>query len=554
MISKQQLKALIMATLFAGTTCLGFASAQAATTTSNTKTVKKTTPVTTVKKTSTSTAKQLTTSSSAAKKATTTASKANAATTTPAKNTSSVKRVTASGVKTASTKTVAAKKKASSTVKTINNKQVQAAGKTTVAKKTASQTAASKTSAKTQSSNKTTASQSATKKTTTSTKESLVKRVKEPNIRVLLGSRTASVPVQFSSDAMVEGSKKKFTTDDDVKVSVSGNTIHVNGKAVGTSALIKPKTSTGHFSVLGKSYYGGLRVTAVNGAMRLVNEVGLEDYVAGVLPYEMSPSWPQAALQAQAVAARTYALNNMKSNQGKDYDVTPSTDYQVYNGKEGETESTREAVRRTQGIVMTYNGEPINALFHSDGGGYTEDAVNVWGNDLPYLKGVKDFSTHAGTRSWLITTNRKEVESKLRAAGKSVGTLKRIELTPMGKQPFATSDRGVSGRVKQATFVGSDKKLTLTGDQLRSIFGLKSTLFDFYVNHKPSVNQKPGKSYHSFTSKNDVVYILGHGWGHGLGMSQWGAYEMAQKAPDNKEYYKTILKHYYTGVNLNKWY
>ncbi|MCF0156632.1 MAG: SpoIID/LytB domain-containing protein, partial [Veillonella sp.] len=524
MISKQQLKALVMATLFAGTTCLGFASAQAATTTSNTKTVKKTTPVTTVKKTSTSTAKQLTRSSSTAQKATTTASKANAATTTPAKNTSSVKRVTASGVKTASTKTVAAKKKASSTVKTINNKQVQAAGKTTVAKKTASQTAASKTSAKTQSSSKATASQSATKKTTTtSTKESLVKRVKEPNIRVLLGSRTASVPVQFSSDAMVEGSKKKFTTDDDVKVSVSGNTIHVNGKAVGTSALIKPKTSTGHFSVLGKSYYGGLRVTAVNGAMRLVNEVGLEDYVAGVLPYEMSPSWPQAALQAQAVAARTYALNNMKSNQGKDYDVTPSTDYQVYNGKEGETESTREAVRRTQGIVMTYNGEPINALFHSDGGGYTEDAVNVWGNDLPYLKGVKDFSTHAGTRSWLITTNRKEVESKLRAAGKSVGTLKRIELTPMGKQPFATSDRGVSGRVKQATFVGSDKKLTLTGDQLRSIFGLKSTLFDFYVNHKPSVNQKPGKSYHSFTSKNDVVYILGHGWGHGLGMSQWGA-------------------------------
>ena len=68
------------------------------------------------------------------------------------------------------------------------------------------------------------------------------------------------------------------------------------------------------------------------------------------------------------------------------------------------------------------------------------------------------------------------------------------------------------------------------------------------------MQEKPGRSYHIFTRKNDVVYILGHGWGHGLGLSQWGAYEMAQKGPNNGEYYKKILNHYYTGIQIDKWY
>lgn len=395
-------------------------------------------------------------------------------------------------------------------------------------------------------------------RTTAKAKESVVKahkkNSKEPQVRVLLGSRTASLPLTVTGGAQVEGASKKFSAGSKVNVSVSGNTIKVNGKSVGNTALIRPKSSSATFSTLGQSYYGGLKVIARNGGMRLINEVGLEDYVAGVLPYEMSPSWPQAALQAQAVAARTYALYNMAQAKGQDYDVTPSTDYQVYKGSQGESANTRQAVRHTQGMVMTYGGQAINALFHSDGGGYTEDAVNVWGNNLPYLKGVKDYSTHASTRSWLITTSRKDLESKLRAAGKNVGTLKKIELTPMKKAPMSTSDRGVSGRVKQATFIGSSKKITLTGEQLRSIFGLKSTLFDFYVNHKPSVKERAGRSYHTFSKKNDVVYILGHGWGHGLGLSQWGAYEMAQKAPNDNEHYKEILHHYYTGVSLEKWY
>ena len=95
----------------------------------------------------------------------------------------------------------------------------------------------------------------------------------------------------------------------------------------------------------------------------------------------------------------------------------------------------------------------------------------------------------------------------------------------------------VASRVQ--LFIGTSGKTTVDGDALRSILGLKSTLFDFYVNHNPA--KGTSKAYHSFTGKNDTVYIKGHGWGHGLGMSQWGAAEMAKRAnPGDTNYYQTI--------------
>nr|WP_252894600.1 hypothetical protein [Veillonella denticariosi] len=135
--------------------------------------------------------------------------------------------------------------------------------------------------------------------------------------------------------------------------------------------------------------------------------------------------------------------------------------------------------------------------------------------------------------------------------------MKSIQLTPLGKPGKETSDRGVSGgRIKSATFIGTSGKTTVDGDSLRNILGLKSTLFDFYVNHNPEKGGS-GKAYHNFTGKNDTVYIKGHGWGgHGLGMSQWGgAAEMAKQAkPGDANYYQTILRHYYSGITLKKMY
>jgi len=378
-----------------------------------------------------------------------------------------------------------------------------------------------------------------------------------PNVRVLLGSRSSDAKVTSTANMVVlnsnNGQVSTISANRGTSVGVQGGKIVVNGKAIDSVVTLKPANSDAPFLFEGKGYRGGLTLRANNGKMMVINSVPLEDYLYGVVPQEVIPSWPAAALEAQAVAARTYALHTMEENKGKLYDVSTSTDHQVYNGVSGETQATTNAVNKTKGMVMLYNQRPINALFHSDGGGYTEDSVNVWGSDVPYLKGVKDFSTGTSTSNWTVTTSRQALESKLNAASKGVGKLKSIQLTPLGKPGQQTSDRGVSGRIKSATFIGTSGKTTVDGDSLRSILGLKSTLFDFYVNHNPA--KGTGKAYHNFTGSNDTVYIKGHGWGHGLGMSQWGAAEMAKRAtPGDTNYYQTILRHYYSGITLKKMY
>ena len=378
-----------------------------------------------------------------------------------------------------------------------------------------------------------------------------------PNVRVLLGSRSSDATVTSTANMVVlnsgNGQVSTISANKGTSVGIRGGKIAVNGKAIDTVVTLKPTNSDAPFLFEGKGYRGGLTLRANNGTMMVINSVPLEEYLYGVVPQEVVPSWPAAALEAQAVAARTYALHTMEQNKGKLYDVSNSTDHQVYSGVSGEYQATTNAVNKTKGVVMLYNQRPINALFHSDGGGYTEDSVNVWGNDIPYLKGVKDYSTGTSTSNWIVTTSRQALESKLNAASKGVGKLKSIQLTPLGKPGQQTSDRGVSGRIKSATFIGTSGMTTVDGDSLRSILGLKSTLFDFYVNHNPA--KGTGKAYHNFTGNNDTVYIKGHGWGHGLGMSQWGAAEMAKRAtPGDANYYQTILRHYYSGITLKKMY
>ena len=378
-----------------------------------------------------------------------------------------------------------------------------------------------------------------------------------PNVRVLLGSRSSDATVTSTANMVVlnsgNGQVSTISANRGTSIGVRAGKIAVNGKAIDSVVTLKPANSDAPFLFEGKGYRGGLTLRANNGTMMVINSVPLEDYLYGVVPQEVVPSWPAAALEAQAVAARTYALHTMEQNKGKFYDVSNSTDHQVYSGVSGESQATTNAVNKTKGVVMLYDQRPINALFHSDGGGYTEDSVNVWGSDVPYLKGVKDFSTGTSTSNWTVTTSRQALESKLNAASKGVGKLKSIQLTPLGKPGQQTSDRGVSGRIKSATFIGTSGKTTVDGDALRSILGLKSTLFDFYVNHNPA--KGTGKAYHSFTGKNDTIYIKGHGWGHGLGMSQWGAAEMAKRAnPGDINYYQTILRHYYSGITLKKMY
>ena len=278
-----------------------------------------------------------------------------------------------------------------------------------------------------------------------------------------------------------------------------------------------------------KSYRGALRLLPRKGGLHLINRVTAEEYLQGVVPEEMPAEWNAEAVKAQAVAARTYALRQRKRHGKEGFDVCASTHCQQYGGVAVERAAANQAIKATQGMVLQSNGALVDALFHTDSGGMTENSEDVWGSRIDCLRAAKELRTE--TYPWEKNITAVQLSGLLAKRGKNIGALKKIELSPIriGK---ASQDRTVSGRVKAVTFVGKSGKAGMTGNDLRSMLGLKSTLF-------------------SMTLNRNVVFIKGYGWGHGLGMSQHGA-----KAYADSEHwdYKKILQHYYQGAELKKLY
>jgi stage II sporulation protein D len=280
-------------------------------------------------------------------------------------------------------------------------------------------------------------------------------------------------------------------------------------------------------------------------ALRVVNVVALETYLPSVVCSEMPASWPLEALRAQAVAARTYALRHRRPEQPFDLKATVSS--QVYKGLEAETPSTREAVRGTRGLVLTHQNSLINAVFHSSAGGTTENSGDLWQRQMPYLVSVADFDEASPVSRW-----RQELPPPLLArAFAELGGVQRIDI-------LSTT---ASGRVRQARVVGPSGQLLVSGAELRSRLGLRSTLVRFeaapFSFPDPEV---PPSTWLSATGvllslpapppllppPNPTLVAVGRGFGHGVGMSQWGALAMAQRGSNFQE----ILHHYYRGAQL----
>ena len=259
-----------------------------------------------------------------------------------------------------------------------------------------------------------------------------------------------------------------------------------------------------------------------------IKTIKIEEYLRGVLPKEMSPSFNEEALKAQAVAARTFALKNRKRHQSEGYDLCNTTHCQIYNGLSDAHERTDRAIDETFGEVLFYNDKLIESLFHTDSGGMTENVIDVWGTDLPYLRASTEVKTK--TMPWTMKFSLKDFAKKLANNNKNVGDIKSIKVTKLeiGK---ASTDRSKSGRIKELTVVGKTAQVKLTGNEMRSIFALKSTLFDIAI------------------SGNEVI-INGYGWGHGIGLSQYGAQAFAETGST----YDRILAHYYNGTTLRRLY
>ncbi|MCL6447316.1 MAG: SpoIID/LytB domain-containing protein [Armatimonadetes bacterium] len=280
-----------------------------------------------------------------------------------------------------------------------------------------------------------------------------------------------------------------------------------------------------------RRYRGSLEIRAAGEGLTVINELPLEEYLYGVVPAEMPASWPAEALKAQAVAARSYALAQLGTYGKYGFDLLATQNSQVYKGYDGENPATTKAVQETRGVVLTYQGLPVNALFHSSSGGYTENSEDVWKDRLAYIRARPDPEDRNDRHyNWQVVYTKDQLIEQLKSREydfQDVFDLTELERTATGKRVKRLVIKGLNQEGKPVAEEISN------ADRVRTVLGLKSAFFTMQ------------KEYDG-QQKLVKVTFCGNGWGHGLGMSQYGALGLARKGYS----YQDILKYYYSGVTV----
>jgi stage II sporulation protein D len=292
---------------------------------------------------------------------------------------------------------------------------------------------------------------------------------------------------------------------------------------------LKPKEN-GFIYAGGRWYRGEVNLIRERSGMTVVNRLNIEDYLASVIGKEMYNTWPQEALKAQAVASRSYAVFKLQRPKYKLFDVLDTVTSQVYVGLEGEANSTQEAVKATAGQVLMYQGKVIEAVFHSSSGGHTENSENVWQSAVPYLRGVADFDQPSPSFQWTLNLTAAQLRQRIPGVGDI------LSMTP--------AKSSSTGRIQILKVKGTKGDRLIKGTEARKALGLKSTLFTAKPEFGLVAAGKPSPS------KPTSFLMSGRGHGHGLGMSQWGAYSLATQSKS----YKEILMHYFQGTSLKSIY
>ncbi|HOS43064.1 MAG TPA: SpoIID/LytB domain-containing protein [Armatimonadota bacterium] len=309
-----------------------------------------------------------------------------------------------------------------------------------------------------------------------------------------------------------------------------------------------------------RPYRGYFELLPKADGITVVNIVPLEAYLWGVVSSEMSPRYPLEALKAQAIAARTYAARNIGRLSKLGFDLDDTAACQVYGGVFSEDPRTTRAVNETAGMVLTYGGKIIDAVYSSTCGGFTESAEHAWGTAVPYLQSVADCHPDVAAPftprptdeegwaafckasrgphclqpkwanpeafRWVRLLTRKELETSLGLNDK-IGTLHNLTVLK----------RGASGRITALKVEGTTGATTLEKELAirKALGGLRSSAFTVDI-------------YRDDAGVPVVFAFWGGGWGHGLGMCQVGAVGLA----DEGWAYNRILEHYYTGVKIER--
>ncbi|MBI3616179.1 MAG: SpoIID/LytB domain-containing protein [Candidatus Omnitrophica bacterium] len=271
-----------------------------------------------------------------------------------------------------------------------------------------------------------------------------------------------------------------------------------------------------------RPYRGDLIFTRTPaGRLTVINRLGLEEYLVGALASEVSSDWPMEALKAHAVVSRTMVAHRVWIQKGSPFDVTADTATHLYYGVASERQRTKEAVEATRGQVLAYEGELLSATFHANCGGHTEDASELWqvkgdpaplkGRADPYCRGLKHFRWQADLSSTAFI-------NALGKTAEGIGDFKECEIL----------ERNASGRVRAIRIRGAGGSALFSGRDFRKLLG---------SNRLRSLNFTVNRS-------GRRVMFDGFGWGHGVGLCQWGAYGMARRGKTMDE----ILSFYFPSA------
>ena len=362
------------------------------------------------------------------------------------------------------------------------------------------------------------------RQTTESFEENALTKIGDcPTIRVLLKENFQS--------AILEGSNLgPFLT-----IKVKGGEIGLfdaSKKLLHTGSGFSLKNLSGGHLKLDGELYRGVVEAFINPLQQpvIVNELCLEEYLRGVVPNELNPNlFPQTeAIKAQTVAARTFAFSHLRQNAKRGFDVYMDERSQVYKGVQSEKQLSNHVVQETRGLVATYRDHPIVAFYSSTCGGLTESYEAIFQKPaIPYLKGgVKCPDRSSPYHSWNEHIQIAKVQSRLEKWA-NVGRLKKI----------VSLKKSEAGRIVKMRFVGEKGEKVLRGQIIRFALGLKSNwVTDFTANHESS----------GYLVK---LKVEGKGFGHGVGMCQIGAVELAKRGWT----FQQILKHYYVGTGLKRY-
>jgi stage II sporulation protein D len=321
-----------------------------------------------------------------------------------------------------------------------------------------------------------------------------------------------------------------------------------SGPPRGTTVVLRPVSHDDAVLFAGKRYRGELRVSPTDTGLLVINRVGVEDYLRAVVPLEIGnrPPADMAAAEAQAITARSYVYVRIRSRRTAQYDIVSDVRGQVYGGVEAERPTTDAAIVSTGGLGLFYNGELVDAPYHSTCGGATAGATEVWRTpaDVPYLRPVSDripgsdrfWCDSSATFRWSRTFARGELNTVIARYLRQYVTGAPAE--PGAVRELIEGPRTSSGRLRSLTVVTARGRYVLRGNDMR--FVLRGA--NDHILNSTSFSVAQDRTSGELRS----VTLRGSGNGHGVGMCQWGAIGRARAGQTARQ----ILAAYYVGTTV----